>query len=123
MDQFRTQHQTITPALIDTVKEAWLAYFTKKFSKSLPEADRPTPGQEEEAWLKINSKDSAWFQTCRDRDEKFILHFDALKSSKTALETASQSAGKSQAEVHALIDASLDVLSAHLDTIVRPDSS
>lgn len=81
----RADTTLLTPALIEQVRAAWIAYVKsdKKVRKGLADADCPTPGSEWETWPNLVDRfqDKAWKQAGLQKDEKFEMHFNAAVGS------------------------------------------
>ncbi|OSD07063.1 hypothetical protein PYCCODRAFT_1359815 [Trametes coccinea BRFM310] len=120
ISNLRSETTSLTQALIDQVREAWISYVQSKVSKGLPETERPSAGAEREQWPKLVERfqDKEWRQQGLQRDEKFEMHFNAANVTYTALVKAEEQFKSGQTSVenaHALIDLSKDVLALALD--------
>lgn len=76
-----SQTTSLTPALLDQIRDSWIYYFRSKLVKGLPETQKPIPGQEERAWedvLRLADQDATWKSACMARDEKFEMHLTSL---------------------------------------------
>ncbi|WFD23655.1 cysteine--tRNA ligase [Malassezia equina] len=129
--QFRAQHPELTSALLKTVQEAWTAFFGQTLASLAP----PAPPMEEAAdpaeaarqrsgeggWEQVArlAQNEAWRTEASQSMPKFSLWLKALQQSRDAQVAAAVALGAgdaSAAQAAQLIDASIDVLSAHLDT-------
>ncbi|KAN0064745.1 cysteinyl-tRNA synthetase [Thecaphora frezii] len=120
---FRSQHPTLSAALLATVQQAWAAYYAKnldQFAPPSPPNEDPSArtaeaGFEEIARLK---QDAAWLKQATEKQPKFAMWFAALEKSRSAQIAAAMALGAADAsadQAKQLIDASEDVLSTFLD--------
>lgn len=77
LDKFISETRTLTPSLLARVQDAWKDYVRNRVSRGVPENEKATEGQEEEAWSRIseNYTNQAWKQECLKRDEKFDMYY------------------------------------------------
>ncbi|EPQ30353.1 uncharacterized protein PFL1_01879 [Pseudozyma flocculosa PF-1] len=128
---FRAQHPTLSQPLLQTVQEAWSAYFAKNVEQFAP----PLPPQERQGGLAATAEkarageagfeevarlrqDAAWLKQASEKEPKFAMWFAALEKSRNAQIAAAMALGAGDAskqQAKDLIDASEDVLSLHLD--------
>ncbi|PKI84127.1 cysteine--tRNA ligase [Malassezia vespertilionis] len=130
LQQFKAQHPVLSKVLLDTVQAAWRAFFAKTLAKFAP----PAPPHESEAdpedaerarhgeagWeaLVLLETDPVWRDKAAQEEPKFAMQFRTLQASRDAQIAAAMALGAAShtaGEAHALIDASADVLMAHLD--------
>ncbi|EST05579.1 Cysteinyl-tRNA synthetase/mycothiol ligase [Kalmanozyma brasiliensis GHG001] len=129
--QFRSQHPQLTKPLLATVQDAWSAYFAKNLERFAP----PVPPQEQKDGLVDEAnkarageagfeevsrlrQDAAWLKAASEKEPKFSMWFAALDKSRQAQVAAAMSLAAADTSSEAasnLIDASEDVLAAHLD--------
>jgi cysteinyl-tRNA synthetase len=86
IEELRLRTTSLSPSIIAETREAWANFvLSKKLSKGLPDADRPTPGTEAESWPSLIQKfnDKSWRTECLKRDEKFEMNFTSAVSTLT----------------------------------------
>ncbi|SOV09353.1 probable cysteinyl-tRNA synthetase [Ustilago sp. UG-2017a] len=131
LKQFRSQHPQLIKSLLKAVQDAWSAYFAKNLERFAP----PVPPQEQQGGLVDEAEkarageagfeeiarlrqDAAWLKAASDKEPKFSMWFSALDKSRQAQVAAAMSLAAADSSSEAasdLIDASQDVLAAHLD--------
>ncbi|WFD27467.1 cysteine--tRNA ligase [Malassezia nana] len=131
LKQFRAQYAELSPALLQFVQEAWTAYFGHTLAPLAPPAppleaaaDPATAERQrrgEGGWEQVArlAQDEAWRTEVSQTMPKFSLWFKALQKSRDAQVAAAIALGAgdtSATQATQLIDASVDVLSSHLDT-------
>ncbi|SPO25352.1 probable cysteinyl-tRNA synthetase [Ustilago trichophora] len=129
--QFRAQYPQLTKPLLQTVQDAWSAYFANNLQQFAP----PVPPQEQQGGLIDQAEkarageagfeeiarlrqDAAWLKATSDKEPKFGMWFAALDKSRQAQVAAAMSLAAADASSQAasnLIDASEDVLATYLD--------
>ncbi|KAI9067364.1 hypothetical protein FKP32DRAFT_1683968 [Trametes sanguinea] len=120
ISNLRSETTSLTQALIEQVRDAWIAYVQSKVSKGLLESERPSAGSEREQWKRLveQFQSKEWRQQGLQRDEKFEMHFNAANVTYNALLKAEEQLKSGQTSVenaHTLIDLSKDVLALALD--------
>ncbi|KAK0476727.1 tRNA synthetases class I (C) catalytic domain-containing protein [Armillaria novae-zelandiae] len=121
LDKFRAETTSVSSDLIDRIRVDWRTYVREKVGKGLPDAEVPSPGEEDTKWsgIVVLAQDTQWKQDCLRRDEKFDMYFSSASRTVAAVETAQRQldAGNTSAEAaQRLIDDSQDVLAEALDT-------
>lgn len=128
VDTFRSQNPTITPALVQKVRNAWSAFFNKtikKFAPPAPEQEQLKEIPDEAAWEEITrlNTQEAWRAQTTQVEPKFGMWFTALDKSRQAIIAATMAAtalhsngdASSATSSSDLIDASVDILASSLD--------
>lgn len=130
LEVFRAQHPELTSALMHAVENAWSAYFRETLLPLAPpappheEATAPAEAARirggEGGWEQVSrlAQDDAWREHAAQQYPKFSLWFRTLQASRDAQVAAAVALGAgdvSAAQATALIDASADILSLHLD--------
>ncbi|TFK53566.1 cysteinyl-tRNA synthetase [Heliocybe sulcata] len=110
----------LSPALVEEVRLAWVAYLQSRLSKGLPEGFLQDSAPPDEIFTRIreHAKDGQWKSECVKRDEKFSMHLTAADRSFTAISAAEQHLRDGQTDAQfaqTLVEASSDVLSEWLD--------
>ncbi|WFD36089.1 cysteine--tRNA ligase [Malassezia cuniculi] len=128
--QLREKHAELSSELLQTVQDAWKSYFASTLVRFAPPAPPhesetdPVAAAEQRAgeggWEQVArlAEDPEWRAKASAEAPKFSMWFKALNDSRSAQVAAAVAlgAGETSAEQAALlIDASEDVLSAHLD--------
>lgn len=134
VEQFRSQHPHVTPALLSEVKSSWSAYFDKtlrRFAPPPPPEEQREMGEggkipEEAAWEEVSRlyKDNEKWRTETSLQEpKLGMWYSALDKARQAIIAATMSVTASSLDSSAaptssqdLIDASVDLLSSSLDS-------
>ena len=130
LQQFQAQHPQLTLALLNTVQTAWSQFFCHTLMPLTPpapsyeEASDPQAAERSRAgeggWEQVvrMAQDPKWREEVAQRMPKFHMWFATLQASRDAQVAAAVALGAgdtSEAQAKALIDASSDVLSEHLD--------
>ncbi|CAO1634863.1 unnamed protein product [Parajaminaea phylloscopi] len=127
VQEFRSQHPTLTGPLLTQVKEAWSAFFTKTIKKLAPPSPEPGDVSDEAAWEEISrlNQDAKWREATLAKEPKFPMWFTALDRSRQAIiaatmtvvaqDQAASSSTAAAASSEDLIDASVDLLASSLD--------
>ena len=129
--QFRSQHPSLTRPLLQTVQEAWSAYFVKNLERFAPpvppqeqldglvrDAEKARAGEAGFEELARLRQDPAWLKAVSEKEPKFGMWFAALEKSRQAQVAAAMSLAAADASEEAaasLIDASEDVLAPFFD--------
>ncbi|KAH9485083.1 putative cysteine--tRNA ligase [Psilocybe cubensis] len=120
LETFRSQTSTLTPSLLDKIRNSWTSYLRNRVNKGVPENEKIIEGREEESWRTIcaSYQNSAWKQECLKRDEKFDMYYSAARRTLEAIDIAKshlENGSVSCNHAHQLIDSSKDVLVLSLD--------
>lgn len=133
LDAFRADTSSLSTGLITQIRSAWQTHLREKLGRSLPEAEKPIEGREEEFFHRLQqlAQDKVWKQGCLEKDEKFDMNFSSAERTSNALQKASsglQNGHSAQAAAQELIDECKDILAPALDaqsgaTITDPSIS
>ncbi|KOS16083.1 cysteinyl-trna synthetase [Malassezia pachydermatis] len=130
VEQYRAQHPHLTKALLDDVQSAWANFFRDTLlplappAPPLEAAKNPELAERERAgeggWEQVSrmAQDETWRADVSQRVPKFSMWFKTLQTSRDAQIAAAMALGTgdtSSEQAQSLIDASVDILSAHLD--------
>ncbi|KAG1736026.1 tRNA synthetases class I (C) catalytic domain-containing protein [Suillus lakei] len=118
--QFRNSATALSADLVSQVSEAWGSYVRENVSKGLPDEEKPSRGEEEVRWPRIDglARDQSRKLECLKRDEKFDMHFTAANRTLAAIEAARHSLSANQSSgdtALSLVDESRDILASALD--------
>lgn len=122
LEQFILQHPTLTSAVVENVRSAWLAYFAKNLSGTL-EGSEPASFEDArrvfaEQIIAKAQQDKAWADKQAAKDEKFTMHMSTLSEGLRALDAAAAETSGAEA-VAQLVNGNRDPLGASLDKLVR----
>ncbi|TFK70635.1 cysteinyl-tRNA synthetase [Pluteus cervinus] len=120
LEKFRSEVQSLSQSLIDTVHDAWTLHLRSKVNKGLLAGDKLVEGQEESGWSRLTelAEDKQWKQESLKRDEKFEMYFSSATRTLSALSKARSefATGKTDTtSAQQLVDAAGDILANSLD--------